>query len=279
MNLLTIRNDAALRTRLSEAMVAVAQDAGPGDQIVVASLGALVEAVLETVAAAAPADLPGLLLPRIHAEGGVWSGRRAACALAQRGHAVTYQQGVKIMCELVERRQLVMIRPPRGTTFHLPFGPGGEIRYQWSTNQGGHTDPELLLPTSEAMARAHAAFPWHPLLLRREVRYGPWVPVPKEPAPHPAETEARDQAASDEPEPTGAFWADLNDELRDPAVAAQFHRNAAVIRAVDAAINALHACAPSEVHPKLRTRLREVLTDLAEAETAPAGAAGQRGAV
>ncbi len=140
---------------------------------------AIVDAVLAALVGAPIPDLAALLLERIKAEGGLWTGSRAASALMSiGGWGFSGERGVQIMRKLVERGQLVVANPPRGATFTLPFGPGGEVRHEWATEINGQRDPEQLDPTTEASARSRMQYPWHTALVRREVRYGPWVEVP-----------------------------------------------------------------------------------------------------
>lgn len=139
---------------------------------------AIVDAVLAAIVGAPVPDRAGLLLECIKAESGQWTGQRAARALYARfGWDSTPERCVQLMRRLVGRGQLVVANPPRGATFVLPFGPGGEVRHEWATAVGGRRDPEQLDPTTEPMARARMQFPWHTALVRREVNYGPWVEV------------------------------------------------------------------------------------------------------
>jgi hypothetical protein len=145
---------------------------------------AIVDAVLAALVGTPVPDFAAKLLERIQAEGGMWTGTRAASALlVHAGWNCSSERAVQLMWKLVDRGELVIANPPRGRTFMLPFGPGGQVWHEWTTNFGGETDPEQLIPTSEEMSRMrHANWPeMHPKLLRREVKYGPWVEVAEKP--------------------------------------------------------------------------------------------------
>jgi hypothetical protein len=145
---------------------------------------AIVDAVLAALNGPPRQDWAALLLERIKAEDGMWTGQRAASTFhVHFGLPWSSERMVQLMLKLVERGQLVIANPPRGRTFTLPYGPGGEVRYEWTTSQFGETDPDQLMSTSEEMSRnRHAKWPdMHPKLLRREVKYGPWVEVAEKP--------------------------------------------------------------------------------------------------
>lgn len=175
-------DEAVFRARLAKAITEAATDFGTADQIA-GNLDALVDAVVNTVVTPPVEDRAARLLDCIKEEPGLWTGQRGARALNVRyGWEVTSERAVQLMRRLVERGLLVVANPPRGATFVLPFGPGGDVEYEWSTNQGGHSDPNQLMVAPERMARSwRTEYPeFHPKLLRRAVTYGPWVEVAAE---------------------------------------------------------------------------------------------------
>lgn len=178
--------ESSLRARLAVAFTEAASDFGTGDQIM-AGVETLVDAALNVVTHQPRQDWAALLLERIQAEGGMWTGGRAASALSVHyGRDVVPERGVQLMRKLVERGQLVVANPPRGQTFTLPYGPGGDVEYEWA-NVLEHNGQAEIMPTGpavegggEKLARYRMRHGWHTALLRREVKYGPWVEVAAE---------------------------------------------------------------------------------------------------